>query len=695
MKTVRWLILVLILSALGAISPPGLYGSGRATTEPIFPWVSTPPRPPQARQVDPIANRYLAFGDSITCTPACTDMTFLSSASEGDPYPTKLEQTLDVRVAQSEVINAGLSGEGTLGGSERITGKVTTYRPQYVLILEGTNDVTRGKEPVEVRANLQTMIDNARQTAGVSGVEVMLATIIPRTDDLNDETEQMNALAVHPAAQSRGVPVCDLWGAMIRLPNWPSLLEPDGKHPNDTGRAFIAHTFYDCMLTFFPGVNEETVPPVAWIESLPPTTPCGQPVTLPVTWAGSDDLSWVVDYDVRARLGAGEWLEWLMGTPDTAATFTSDSRAYGNRFYFQVRARDLVGNVGPYSDPVYSQVTDSVPPYEAHVNPLPPAVTAPFPVSWSGADACTEVTAFGVQYRAETDLDWRTWLSPTLGLSASFNPVTPAYGSRYRFRVRPRDEAGNWGAWSTTEASTVLARWTLAGQVLNPRGQPVTAATVSLDPDALHVASQPGGRFLAYLVAGGSYDVLVARADRYGPLPPMVDVDVATDVSGLSFILPPPDDAVVDGGFEAGDLSAWQVGGSVALTLTTAAHTGFGAVRLDGAGQNASIAQELTPPGRETATLSFLARLEPSAAPTTLRVELSNDKALPPPAVYTRTIDSAAWTHVWYDLAGLPAGPFTLTFRLSGTSAILLDEIALGSSPPGTYPIHLPVLTRN
>jgi lysophospholipase L1-like esterase len=648
-----------------------------------------------AQDVEPIPNLYLAFGDSITCYPNCWGQASAAVAAQEDAYPVTLEQTLDVRVADSIVVDAGKPEEGTFGGSERITGQVSTHRPKYVLIMEGTNDVTRDKDPADVQTHLETMIDNAREAAGVADVEVMLATIIPRADGLNEETAQMNTLAVLPAAQSRGVPVCDQWGAWMNHPQWPYMLEDDGKHPNAAGRALIADTFYACLLAFFPGVSEETVPPDAWIESVPPTLACGEPTTVPVTWTGADNLSWAVDYDVRVRLNDGAWTEWLMGTADTAGTYVTGDTAYQDRFYFQVRARDLVGNEGAYSEPAYGQVIDVASPTEAHVNPLPPAAVAPFPVSWWGADACSGVTAYGVQYRGEMEVEWQTWLSPTLGQGADFDPPAPAYGERYEFRVRPRDAAGNWGVWSAVEASTLLAQWRLEGGALNVRHEPVAAAMVDLDPAALHLARQPGGRFLAYLATGDSYDLSVARPDRYGPLPAMYDVAVSADVSGLSFILPPADDAVADGGFETGGLAAWRVGGTVPPTLSAVAHTGLGAVRLGGAGESAYLSQGVTPADGEAPTLSFLVRLDQAGVAGTLRVDLAHSGSPSPPITQVVAIDNDIWTHVWYDLTGLVSEPLTLTFQVSDTAAILLDEISLGSALQGLYPAYLPLLSRD
>jgi len=62
---------------------------------------------------------------------------------------------------------------------------------------------------------------------------------------------------------------------------------------------------------------------------------------------------------------------------------------------------------------------------------------------------------------------------------------------------------------------------------------------------------------------------------------------------------------------------------------------------------------------------------------------------------YTLAVDGEDWVHVWYDLDGLVSQPLTLTFHASDTVAILLDEVSLGSSPPGIYQIYLPQVGRN
>ena len=106
--------------------------------------------------------------------------------------------------------------------------------PKYVIAMEGTNDVSREHTPAEVYPYLLLMIDNARKNAEVEDVRMMLATIIPRLDGRNPQTEAMNNEAIIPAQQAKkNVKFCDPWTAYWSYGDWQSLMW-DEKHPNQT-----------------------------------------------------------------------------------------------------------------------------------------------------------------------------------------------------------------------------------------------------------------------------------------------------------------------------------------------------------------------------------------------------------------------------------------------------------------------------
>jgi lysophospholipase L1-like esterase len=676
--------------------PLALETAGK-TEPPLSDWLEGQ-TPEETIQVDPIPNRFLAFGDSITWGQYPVDDPVQPPFH---PYPSTLDDTLDNRVMDADVINVGEPGEGTGNGMDRIKIEVQTYTPQYVMIMEGTNNVSHDALPSEIYQEYLIMIDNAKKHAGVDHVKVMMATLIPRLDSRNDETEEMNQLAVIPAANDKKIPICDQWGAFydyIAAHGIPLAdIYWDEKHPNQEGLDLFAAKWYSCLLSSYDWLNEEATPPTTWIDSAQEGQ-CGQ---VDVTWTGTDNLSWVVNYDVQRNVNGGAWTDWQMATTATAATYQSQN--FGDVVGFRVRGRDLVGNQSDWSDPVYASIRDATPP-TAWMNALLPYRRVPFVVSWQGTDTCSTVIAYHVQYRVGPTGTWQDWLNTTPNTSAVFSPASPQYGQAYYFQVRALDVGGNWSPWSAP-VQTTLIQYSLTGHVYNVRGRAVAQPQVSVDPAPIYLGGIAPGGFEAYLFSAGDYDLSAARPDLYGALPAMLDLAVAGDVEGLTFVLPPHDDAVADGGFETGDLSAWQVSGSQPPALSASAHTGLGAIQMGGPGLDAALAQAITPaPALSNPTLSFMVRLEGAGPAGALQITLADSGGLSPPLTYTLAVDSEAWTHVWYDLTGLAdhlsglagqASPFTLTFTVSDSSLLLLDEVSLGSALDGAHLSYLPLLFRH
>ena len=662
---------------------PLAQASVEAAAQPLAAWLDSLPTfvIPLA---DSIPNRYMAFGDSITCTPGCTD------PPPWDPYPVRLESRLDAHVRPSEVGNYGVSGERTKQGALRIGGAVSGYQPRYVLILEGTNDVTAHFDPGQVYTNLGDMIYNARH-AGVDGVYLMLATLPPRLDGLNDETQTMNVDAIIAITQDRDYPLCRMYKAFEDYGNYPDLYWDD-VHPNGEGLQLMADTWYGCILTSFAGVGvyEDVTPPTAVLNSIPAQTECLGSVA--VSWSGSDNLngSGLANFDVQVQVGAGPWTDWLMATTATSAWYPN--LTWGHAYSFHVRARDVAGNVSDYTAPASTQVIDSVAPYEAHVNPLLPVRLAPFTVRWGGSDACSGVATYDLQFKIDSGT-WQPWLTGTPATSSTFTPPSPPqYGHTYSFQARAHDYAGNISAWSAP-VSTILAQYTLSGSILTVREQPIAGPTASLTPAPLALQPAPSG-YIAYLAGAGVYDITASHAG-FGSLPPMFDVAVAGDTPSVDFYLPPIDDAVADGGFEAGNLAAWQIGGAVTPTLAAAGHTGVHSVQMGDITGRATLSQAVSPPPglnlvTNGLTLSFLTRLEQPGSPGSLQVVLSGAS----PVTYSLPVQSDAWSHAWYDLDGLVTSPLTITFIVSGSPSILIDEISLGTAVRGAYRAYLPLTTR-
>ena len=124
----------------------------------------TPPVPserPQAREMAAEAEvsgeerRILAFGDSLFAG-------YGLATDEG--YPEKLEAALRARGINARVADAGVSGDTTAGGRQRIAFVLDSMEraPDLALVELGGNDLLRGLSPAEARANLAAILQELK-----------------------------------------------------------------------------------------------------------------------------------------------------------------------------------------------------------------------------------------------------------------------------------------------------------------------------------------------------------------------------------------------------------------------------------------------------------------------------------------------------------------------------------------------------
>jgi len=191
------------------------------------------------------------------------------------------------------------------------------------------------------------------------------------------------------------------------------------------------------------------IPPSSQVLPLPPYSP----PEFRVSWSGFDSDGQIAGYTVQVREGAeGEWRDWVENTTVEAAQFAGE---HGQTYGFRVRCWDNDGAMEPYWLIEDTQTTiDGIAP-TAEISPLPEAQERTWwIVSWSGSDDLSGVAGYQVQVQ-EGDGPWRLWIQDTAFTQALFVSRQP--GTRYAFRVRARDRAGNWGAWTPDEAAVTVS----------------------------------------------------------------------------------------------------------------------------------------------------------------------------------------------------------------------------------------------
>ncbi len=90
----------------------------------------------------------LAFGDSLTVGVG---------TSESDSYPAVL-----ARITGRQVVSAGVSGEVSALGLQRLPDELARVRPDLLILQHGGNDILRNGSTYELASNLDAMITLAK-----------------------------------------------------------------------------------------------------------------------------------------------------------------------------------------------------------------------------------------------------------------------------------------------------------------------------------------------------------------------------------------------------------------------------------------------------------------------------------------------------------------------------------------------------
>jgi acyl-CoA thioesterase I len=165
-----------------------------------------------------------------------------------EAFPARLEARLKQDGLNVHVANAGVSGDTTAGGLARLDWALGD-KPDLVILALGANDALRGIDPVEVKANLDKMIDKIQ----ASGAKLLLLGMLAPAnwgkpyDDAFDR--------IYPdLAKAHGVPLYRFFLEGVAMN--PDLNQPDGLHPNEKGVGILVDHIAPVVAKLAAGLAE-------------------------------------------------------------------------------------------------------------------------------------------------------------------------------------------------------------------------------------------------------------------------------------------------------------------------------------------------------------------------------------------------------------------------------------------------------
>lgn len=165
--------------------------------------------------------RILAFGDSLFAG---------YGLDPAQSYPARLEAALRAKGVNAKIANAGVSGDTSAAGLQRLafTLDAQEMKPDLFILELGGNDLLRGLSPDETKANLGQMLDELKKR----GIPVLLMGM--RAPPNYGPQYQARFDALYAAlARQHGAALIPFW--LEDIYREPELFQADKIHPTAEG----------------------------------------------------------------------------------------------------------------------------------------------------------------------------------------------------------------------------------------------------------------------------------------------------------------------------------------------------------------------------------------------------------------------------------------------------------------------------
>jgi acyl-CoA thioesterase-1 len=169
---------------------------------------------------------------------------------ESEAFPAVVEGLLRERGHDVRVLNAGVSGDTTAGGLNRLEW-ILQQAPEILVVELGGNDALRGQPLENIEANLRQIVRRARER----GARVLLLGMDLPTNYGPDYSRDFAAIYERVA---RDESVTLVPGFVREVGLDPGLLQPDGLHPTAEGQRRLAESLVPVLEQMLPDRNNET-----------------------------------------------------------------------------------------------------------------------------------------------------------------------------------------------------------------------------------------------------------------------------------------------------------------------------------------------------------------------------------------------------------------------------------------------------
>jgi len=167
--------------------------------------------------------------------------------SGSDAFPAKLQKALKANGIEVEMTNAGVSGDTSSGGRDRLDWSVPKGT-QAVIVELGANDALRGTDPAVTRAALTDIVMRLK----ARGIAVLLCGMLAPPNYGSDYSARFNT--IYPdLAKSLGVPLYRFFLEGVAAD--AKLNQADGLHPTAEGVDVIVKNILPTVEAFLGAIS--------------------------------------------------------------------------------------------------------------------------------------------------------------------------------------------------------------------------------------------------------------------------------------------------------------------------------------------------------------------------------------------------------------------------------------------------------